>query len=318
MTKPTRESVTAKLFGDPGDRITIAKKTTKAKRKKKAEVKEVEKVFDAGKGTVTDIHWLRKLMDEAIERGQPLWREPVDNFRGSASGDACGRSMAMGILGHNVPKQARVLRIFRVGNLVEQKIVEAAVKGNLFVKGSDQLEGKIWDDVAPPLYAPIVSHVDMITTHPTLKGDYLIEIKSMNTNGFRRLPKEHLPTLAGDSPLFAQYEGYVTQWNTYAWSPEIDLKEGCLLIEDKNDQTQKYFWLIRDETLLKATLAKHEYVSKFAFADPRSIPPIPDGFDPTDSRGPCRRCDHRYLCKKVDPGVVEYDDLRAADAKLRG
>ncbi len=311
MTKPTRESATQKLFEIGTARVQQPKNPKMSSKKIEAELK-------ANTGTITDIHWLRNYMDEAIERGQPLWREPVENFRGSGSGDPCPRSIAFGVLGHNVPKDARVLRIFRVGNLVEQKIVEAAKKANLFVKGSDQLEGKIWDEVAPPSYNPIVSHVDMIANHPTLKGDYLIEIKSMNTNGFRRLPKEHLPTLAGETPLFDSYEGYVTQWNTYAYSPEINLKEGCLLFEDKNDQTQKYFWLLRDKKLLEATKAKHAYVSDFAFGEEKSIPPTPEDFDPTDSRGPCRRCDHRYLCKKVSQGEVNYDALREADAKLRG
>jgi len=260
--------------------------------------------------------WLRVLMDEALERDeQPLWRPPVDSFRGSGSGNPCVRALAFEALGHCVPFEARVLRIFATGKAIELVIVESARKAKVLVEKSDQLAGVIKGENGKPL---ITCHIDMLANRPTDGQRFLIEIKSINEHQFDNLPKEHGPTLASKSPLFEKYRNYVVQWNTYAFTPEVDLNEGCLLFEAKNTQKQKYYWLRRDQDMLEETVNRHECAARFAVDAPRQLAPVPEGFDPQQDKGPCGRCDHRYLCKRLPVGAVNYDDVRTEDAKVRG
>lgn len=271
---------------------------------------KVEEI-NADRPTTFDIEWLSTFLDEAQERDQPLWKPPTKQFRGSASGSLCERDLTFNAMGHNVPFEARVLRIFRTGKKIEEEIVETAKAAKVFVKDSDQLEGWHHDP-------DISNHVDMIVEHPVTEERFLVEIKSINTHQFKKLPKEHAPIPAGQSPLYGTHRGYVTQWNTYAWTPEVDLKYGCILFEDKNDQHQKYYWLERDEDLMAQTLEVHRRAAEFLEGDEPVLAPIPAGYDPKAGDGDCRRCSHRYLCKRLDSGTVSYEDVRKEDAKLRG
>ena len=292
------------------------RKTRKSRPAAKTRGKPTIKASKRLQPVADDHNWLRIALDEVLERDQPLWRRPAGNFRGSGSGDLCVWSLTFGALGHNVPHDAKRQRIFDTGKAIELGVVGAAKRAKVFVEGSDQLEGVHGDRM-------IVSHVDMVARRPETGKKYLIEIKSIkNTDygayGFDTLPKEHGPTAAGKSPLMKNYRRYVVQWNTYAWSPEVDLEEGCLLFEAKNNQDRKFFWLVRDRGLLDETLARHEAAAEYAFGDPPRLAPVPEGFDPVAGEGECRRCDHRYLCKRLPAGPVEYDAVRAEDAKLRG
>ncbi|KKK61981.1 hypothetical protein LCGC14_3008880, partial [marine sediment metagenome] len=72
-----------------------------------------------------DPRWLLKLLDENMERNQKLWEKPLPWFRGSASGELCSRALTLSSMGHRVPFEARVLRIFRTGNAIEDVNVAA-------------------------------------------------------------------------------------------------------------------------------------------------------------------------------------------------
>lgn len=256
-------------------------------------------------------NWMTLLMDEEVERSQKLWDTPRQYFRGSGAGNECVRSMTFEAMGHRVPFEARVSRIFSTGNAIESVLVKTAKRAKIFVVNSDQLEGKIKD----PL---IICHIDLIVKNPTSEEEFLGEIKSIKLENFKKLAKEHGPLLAGQSPLLKSHPGYIMQWNTYAWTPEINLEYGFILFENKNTQHQKVYWLIRDPELHKKVLARHNEALPYIMSDPQRVAPIPEGLDPVMGEGVCRWCDHRYLCKRVDKGGAEYDDVRAIDAKLRG
>ncbi|KKN00881.1 hypothetical protein LCGC14_1133320 [marine sediment metagenome] len=296
VKKPKRKSVAADFM------LKSAKKRTKSHKESTPVVSMDNETPDK---------WLTLSLDEVLESGQRLWEQPRRYFRGSGAGNECVRSMTFEAMGHRVPFEARVLRIFGVGNAIEKVIVNAAKKSKILVSGSDQLEGRIVD----PL---IICHVDLIVKRPTDGQKFLGEIKSIKLENFKKLPPEHGPTRAGDSPLMKNHRGYVAQWNTYAWTPEVDLQYGFLLFENKNTQYQKLYWLERDDVLHEGVLKIHREAFPYILEDPQMVAPIPMGLDPGLGQGICRWCDHRYLCKRIPKKGADYDTVRAIDAKLRG
>ena len=259
-----------------------------------------------------DPRWLLKLIDGALERDQALWEAPRRYFRASGSGEACSRALTLEAMGHRVPFEARVMRIFRTGNSIEDVNVAAMKSASVFESGQDEVS---YDD------PPIVGHVDCVLKRPGTGERMLGEIKSIKQELFKMLPVEHGPTLAGESPLRkGMYFRYLKQWNTYAWSPSIDLELGFLLFEAKNDQHQKIYWLLRDPALLDDVLGIRREAAPYVEGDPMRVAPIPAGFNPDDQAkgNACGWCDRRYLCRRLPREGCDYDEARAEDAKVRG
>jgi hypothetical protein len=304
MVKPSRRTAIADLG---------AKKPSKTKErsrvKEETRTNSTENSFDNGIAGVND--WLKVTLDEVLERDQPLWRPVVENFRGSGSGNLCPRALCFEIFGHNVPHDAKLQRIFDVGHYIEAGVVKACRKANVFEADSDQLEGRIPD----PL---IVCHIDLIVTKPGTESRYLVEVKSINEFQFDKLGHEHGPTLVSKSPIAKSHYKYAAQWNTYAFTPEVNLEEGCILFEAKNTQKRKFYWMKRDVNLFKTTLAVHQEAAAYCFDDDPHLAPVDEERDPKGGNGGCKDCDHRYLCKRLPFTEVAYQDVRDEDAKLRG
>jgi hypothetical protein len=215
-------------------------------------------------------------------------------------------------MGHRVPFEARTLRIFETGNSIEDTIVKSMEAAKVL----DSTQGEVrYDD------PPVLGHVDCVLKRPGTGEKMLGEIKSIKQELFKALPKEHGPVLAGESPLNkGWYLGYLKQWNTYAWSPTIDIEIGFILFEAKNEQQQKIYWLLRDPELQDAVMEIRAEAAPYVAADPMLVAPVPAGFDPDDQgRGnACGRCDRRYLCRRLPDNGCDYDDARAEDGKVRG
>ncbi len=261
-----------------------------------------------------DPRWLLKLLDENLERSQKLWEKPLPWFRGSASGELCSRALTLSSMGHRVPFEARVLRIFRTGNAIEDVNVAAMDKAGVLDTSMLQASAD-YDD------PPIKGHVDCVLKRPGTGEAFLGEIKSIKQELFKKLPAEHGVILAGQSPLKdSRYITYLKQWNTYAWAKNIDLEIGFLLFEAKNDQAQKIYWLLRDPDLLEQVMEIRRVAAPYVTSKPMCVAPIPKGFDPLDeSRGnACGYCDHRYLCKRLPAKGVTRDEAKKKDAQLRG
>lgn len=261
-----------------------------------------------------DPRWLLKLLDENLEHNQKLWDKPLPWFRGSASGELCSRALTLSSMGHRVPFEARVLRIFRTGNAIEDVNVAAMDKAGVLDKSMLQASA----DYDNP---PIKGHVDCVLKRPGTGEAFLGEIKSIKQELFKKLPAEHGVILAGQSPLKdSRYITYLKQWNTYAWASNIDLEIGFLLFEAKNDQAQKIYWLLRDPDLLERVMEIRRVAAPYVTSKPMCVAPIPKGFDPlNESRGnACGYCDHRYLCKRLPKKGATRDEAKAKDAQLRG
>lgn len=261
-----------------------------------------------------DPRWLLKLLDENLERSQKLWEKPLAWFRGSGAGELCSRALSLSSMGHRVPFEARVMRIFRTGSAIEEVNVTAMDAAG--VLDTSMLQAKAdYDD------PPIKGHVDCVLKRPGTGEAFLGEIKSIKQELFKKLPLEHGVTIAGDSPLNkGYYAGYLKQWNCYAWASGIDLQLGFILFEAKNDQAQKIYWLLRDPDLLEQVIKIRQVAAPYVTSDPMRVAPIPKSFDPLDESrdNACGFCDHRYLCKRLPKKGATRDEAKKKDAQLRG
>lgn len=251
--------------------------------------------------------WLRLLIDETLERQQPLWHPPSPFFRGSEVADPCLRSLVLGAMGHNMPVEARLRRIFNTGISIEHSNVNTLHEAGI-IDGESQTE-IIYKD------PPIIGHVDVLIKRPRDGKRIIGEIKSIREELWKKLPPEHGLTLAGQSPLLNTHRRYVLQWNTYVCAPNVNLNEGFILFEAKNTQKQKFFWLIRDDNLMEETLNRLRLAAPYILSNPMRVPPISLDPDEDDTH---KNCPRRYLCMRVPDEGATYDEVREIDAGIRG
>ncbi len=261
-------------------------------------------------------NWVKEKVDEATEvEARIFWRDPVKYIRASATGEPCIRAISFDMVGYNDPKEARILRLFRTGNVIEQTNIEQMVKAEVIESTQGEVRYDYYnvEEDSELVSVPfIVGHYDAI-----IKDDndtkHLVEIKSINSRAFGKLPAEHGPMLAGMSPVFNQFPKYIHQWNTYAAASEVE--QGFLLFEDKNTSAHKYYFLNLDMELFEKNIRKLE--EAWGYGINEEIAPIPEGFNPHDTKGKCGWCDKKPLCKELSEGVVKLADIKEIDAKVR-
>lgn len=242
------------------------------------------------------IEWLKQLLDTTIEKDQPLWEPPRLWFRASSVGNECDRCLALDMVGHRIPFEARTLRIFKVGNAIESVILETLSNAGTLLSDQGEVEFSFEDR---PL---IKGHYDAI-----IKGfgaDYLLEVKSINEFDFAKLPSEHGPMQASDSPINTRYAKYIQQWNTYSASPDTP-DVGMILFEAKNSQKHKVYELTHDVTMFTMLLNRLELIQMTVMGG--MLPARPSD----------TKC-YNYLCKKLPPEEVDLSTARIVDEELRG
>lgn len=265
---------------------------------------------------------MRILLDEAIERSQRLWNPPRRWFRGSETGETCVRSLTLSAMGHNVPHSAKTLRIFRTGNAVEDANMQTMREVRGFVlepppgKKGDKYAGQWAIRYKDP---PILGHIDAKTVRPADKVHLCGEIKSINSYYYKGLPREHDDPRVNMANLLAAKRGYACQWTTYSGAPNLDLPEGFILFENKDNSDQVILMLERDEDLLVQILERLREGTPYVTHDPMLAAPIPKGCDPRGGRDDgCKRCSRRYLCIRLPDEGTTYDEVRRVDNEVRG
>ena len=258
--------------------------------------------------------WLHVMIDEQIERDQPFWRAQSTFFRASSCGEPCIRALTFNAMGHNVPHEARMLRLFGVGNAIEANLIPVFESAGVLIDTQGEV---IFEEDGVPM---LVGHYDLLIKRRGTEERWLGEIKSINLNRFTKLPLEHASAERNVNELLRQHPKYVIQWTVYAASPQVDTNRGFLLFEHKNDSAQKIYELIVNQDLLNSTMAKvREAWQYIRDRDNQRLAPVPVNRDPNNFRDPvCKWCPAAYLCRRLPDGEVSYDDVRAEDAKLRG
>ena len=227
-----------------------------------------------------------------------MWEKSRTYFRASSIGNPCNRCLALDMLGHRIPFNARTLRIFKTGNAIEE--VNLALLDSEDMLQSSQGEVKF---SLPNKKLLIKGHYDAIIMNEEM--DYfLLEIKSINEFDFAKLPTEHDFLTAGESPLMKRYPKYIAQWNTYAGHKSTP-DTGLILFEAKNSQKQKTYFLKHDQLLFADLLYRLEAIHKQAIVG--MIPAKQEDVE-------CRN----YLCKKLPSEAINISEVKKIDEELRG
>jgi hypothetical protein len=264
--------------------------------------------------------WLRMLLDETIERDQPFWNEPRTWFRASSAGEACERYMTFDAMGHGAPFEARMLRVFRLGNAVEASNVPVFYDAGILVhpQPGEPQEEIVYEGA--PDEKLLVGHYDLLVKRRDTGELLLGEIKSIKMSNFKKLAHPSDIPAENVSNLLRTHPKYVAQWTMYAGSEQVNTKHGFILFENKDDSYQKIYSLVVDEDLKAAILERlmsaWQYIRDI---DNQRLAPIPANRSPGDPRDPvCKWCSAQYLCRRLPVEGTDYATVRAEDAKLRG
>ena len=242
-----------------------------------------------------------------MEADQPLWNEPSKFFRVSGIGNPCIRSMVFSALGHNVPFEAKTLRIFAVGTSIGEIVANTFKKRGVLI---DAEKTVVLD------FPPIRGRYDIkVEGQDDDEGEEILgEVKSINDFGFDKLPEEHDYVLASESPLIDTYRHYVMQWNTYA---QLEgLEKGFIIFEAKNTQRHKVYFLRTDAALYDEVIDKTTFGAKYLLEE--RIPPIPKERSPHGNDPVCNKCSAKYLCELVARDGDTLENVKNIDKQVRG
>lgn len=174
--------------------------------------------------TLNSDSWLSSYVDDHLVKN----REPrIDKgwFHPSELSSPCDRRLAFSFLG--ISKQdkiaPRTLRIFHNGDMVHRRWQSYFRAMGILVNREAKFE------IAVP---PIRGSADAIIRHPVSGDLTIVEIKSINSNGFGRLIAPRLD--------------HANQLNIYMGGHRIH--SGVFLYENKDTQETKYFPVKYDQT----------------------------------------------------------------------
>jgi hypothetical protein len=257
--------------------------------------------------------WLLGAMDEAIAGDQPLWNERKGYYRVSSAGLDCARAIGFRGLGHGTVFEARVLRIFRMGNAVEAGVLKD-LQGAMRLKKVLVRATQARVTIATP---PFRGALD-VTIMKTADGDEIVgEIKSMNKNRFDKLPKPAARSGDNIGALLKQPHLRENLCQIMVYMDGGNWTNGFLLYECKDDSRRRIFWFTRDQQLLDEIYAVHSQAD--LSVQKGLLPPVPMERRPGNpSDRTCKFCSAQYLCVVLPPGEVTYENMRQKDREIRG
>jgi len=173
--------------------------------------------------------------------------------------------------------EPRVLRIFEKGEYHHRNLISSLIRMGIVVAA----------EISTPPQAIISGRADAILSIDSKL--YVVDIKSMNSMAFRHLKKPK------EQHLY-QVQLYLHFFN---------IQNGIILYVDKDQQKLKEFELDYDpdlaKNLMKGFLDLKEKIDN-------NIVPARCGSYP--SKGGCRYCKFKELCKKGEEGEMDWEDLK--------
>ena len=243
--------------------------------------------------------WITPAMEEYFEARIPeTWWGPNPQIHPSAAVGDCARDIQLALLGHKTPVDGRLSRIFDVGRAMHERWQKYFEERGLLVLSEEPVE--TFNDLLA-----IKGRLDCLLKAPQAIKDelHLIELKSMNSGRFRRLPEPKTPK-ENLYALTRLHKGYIGQWLCYVRSfdtmqrakGEQGVQNGAIIFENKDNQAYKVFLLTYDEELwLKLTV--NARAAQQAFLEKRLV-------DAPYLRmsGVCQKCGRRELCYRLQDG----------------
>ena len=243
--------------------------------------------------------WITPAMEEYFAARIPeTWWGPNPQMHPSGAVGDCARDIQLALLGHKTAVDGRLSRIFNVGSAMHARWETYFKEAGLLELSEEPIE--TFNDTLA-----IRGRLDCVLKAPQAIQDelHIIELKSMNSGQFRRLPEPKTPkeNLYAVARLHARYVG---QWLCYIRAfdkmqrakGKPGVQNGAIIFENKDNQAYKVFLLTYDEELwLKLTV--NARIAQQAFLEKRLIE------EPyLRMSGVCQKCGRRDLCYRLQDG----------------
>ncbi len=201
--------------------------------------------------------WLALQLEEHYKDRRPVWGPPRDVQKGwkpSSLGKACDRELVAEVLGYQERIPPKLRRIFDMGIDIEKRWLERFTKfGILLAAGT-----KVKRELEPR----IIGKLDAKVRHPYETGRViLVEIKSINRDGFRQLPpvvmdpEENVRNLMkGSGYVGARVRQYMFQHQVYMVEDQVP--EGLLLFDCKDNSEYADYAVSVDPELVAEQYAR--------------------------------------------------------------
>ena len=196
--------------------------------------------------------WLALALDDMHADRRPLWGEPrAGAWHPSALGEPCDRLLVLSMLGYRgeaiLPK---LQRIFDAGNDIEARWLNRFTELGILLGSQVPVKRDI-----PPM---ISGKADALITHPyEMTRRLVVEIKSINSNGFRQLPPVSLDHEVNYHNLMALPTYIGNRIRKYMYQLQVYLVEGCgqateglLLFDNKDTQDFAEYSLLPNPELI--------------------------------------------------------------------
>ncbi len=252
--------------------------------------------------------WLGDAIDAYYkEEVKAHWRKPKQLISPSMSWSVCPREIQIRLLGYQPRFSPQTRRRMDNGTLVHHRWEGVFQEMGIVVMEEKYMAGA--DIGGTP--DNVVCRLKELADSP--ENMFLLEIKSINTNGWRKLPwakaKDGVYRGAAFAPtnlaaLAKAQPRHVTQWLAYdriLKENGHDIGRGFIFYECKDNQQYGYFFVVRDDPLFDSLSANsHEALEWNRRGDLLGMP-----FQKNSKQ--CKECDCQFICFREASGD---DNLR--------
>lgn len=243
--------------------------------------------------------WLSRLIDRHFDNRarRESWGKADPAIHPSGAGSACEREIELGLLGHRtaIPGSSRR----RMDNGTDMH-----TRWERYFKDMQILVVK---EAPVKLTDPMVSgRLDAVVQNPATGKLCLIELKSVNSHGFRQLPRSTSDRKGNMNSMYSWNQpwgrGYVLQFIWYFQHGEVNRRrfdEAAFVFECKDSQEYKVIYVEPSEKLVEESRLR-PMAAQNAFLEGKLLD------RPYQQEHPvCRKCDREALCRLIDEGDDE-------------
>lgn len=271
---------------------------------------------------ITD-DWLIKAIDEWYrERGRERWDAVKHKLSPSGAWSQCPREIQFKLLGYRSRVDGQAQRRMDNGTKFHERQEEVFVEMGLAVLREERLET---DDVSgkPDI---VISRTKLTTPLNQAEDLYLLELKSVNSSGWKQLPKPSSLATANMAALSKVRPDALLQWFEYdnllkngvtsrGQKLNLDIGRGFIFFENKDSQAYQIYYVIRDEKLWETLRANSRAALEWNRKGELIGPPFPK------TSPICRSCDVMDICFREQEGDEKIRSIikeRLTQTKRRG
>lgn len=243
--------------------------------------------------------WITRVIDQHFRNGstKERWIDPDPAIRPSGAGSVCPRDIQLGMLGHRPGIKGDSRRRMDNGTLLHERWERYLKETGVMVAS----------EVPIKLSDPVVSgRLDAILQHPEEGHFTVVEIKSVNSRGFKTLPsstpdrKVNFNLLTRwNQPYGLSYCKQLLWYLTYGRWNGKEFSEAAFLFENKDTQEFRIIYVEPTEEVL----AEYQKIPVSAQQAYLSGELIERPFVRTSKT--CQNCDRLKVCNGLEDGDEE-------------